>query len=51
MAKIPICCQCIEMATTLVDLLIHHHGSFSEPYLEYVGGDVMPVENKGYRHL
>jgi hypothetical protein len=44
MAKIPVCCQCTEMATTLVDLFIHHHGSFSKPDLEYVGGDVMPVE-------
>jgi hypothetical protein len=32
------------MAASIVDLFIHHHGSFSEPDLEYVGGDVMHLE-------
>jgi hypothetical protein len=44
MAKMGVCCQCTEMAASIVDLFIHHHGSFSEPDLEYVGGDVMVVE-------
>jgi hypothetical protein len=41
---LPVCCQCTEMAASIVNLLIHHHGSFSEPDLEYVGGDVMHLE-------
>ena len=32
------------MATSIVQLFIHHHGSFGEPDLEYVRGDVMHLE-------
>jgi hypothetical protein len=44
MMTYPVCCQCTEMAASIVDLFIHYHGSFSKPDLEYVGGDVMHLE-------
>jgi hypothetical protein len=39
------------MGASIVNLLIHHHGSFSEPNLEYVGGDVMHLEGLDAKSL